>query len=157
MLPPVKISIPRSKSGKLNLPAPKRPRLDNGDEPELLEGSTNGMEASAGEERFAKALNKITSVDGFEFRYTVGAPRNMPGFKEVDFLVQARGLVYPIEVDTEFTHRNKGQKDKLHDAILLNELSKQGMNVYPNVLHLDGESDLVSQDNADRTAKRLFQ
>lgn len=157
MLPPVKIKVPRNKSGKLDLPAPYRPRIDNGGEAELLEGNVNGMKASAGEERFAKALRKITSVDGFEFRYTIGAPRGLPGWKELDFVVSKAGMIYAIEVDTAFTHRDKQRADVLHDAIALQELAKLGMQLHPVVIHLDGESDLIDQQKADMTAKRLFQ
>lgn len=157
MLPPVKVRIPRKKKTKLDLPAPYRPRIDNGGEAELLEGSVNGMKASAGEERFAKALRKISAVDGFEFRYTIGAPRGLPGWKELDFVVVKGGTLYAVEVDTAFTHRDKKASDKLHDAIALQELSKLGLEVYPVIIHLDGESDLADQQKADGTAKRLFQ
>ena len=157
MLPPVKVSVPRKKIGKLDLPAPYRPRIDDGGEAELLEGKVNGMKASAGEERFAKALRKITAVDGFEFRYTIGAPRGLPGWKELDFVVVKGGTLYAVEVDTAFTHRDKQASDTLHDAIVLQELAKLGMQLHPIVIHLDGESDLVTQQNADNTAKRLFQ
>lgn len=157
MLPAVKIKVSRKKSGKLDLPAPYRPRIDNGGEAELLEGQVNGMKASAGEERFAKALRKITSVDGFEFRYTIGAPRGLPGWKEVDFIVQKQGTLYAIEVDTAFTHRDKKASDALHDGIVLKELAKLGLQLYPVVIHLDGESDLVDQQKADQTAKRYLQ
>ena len=66
-------------------------------------------------------------------------------------------MVYPVEVDTEFTHRNKGEADRLHDAKALVELEQAGMSVYPQVLHIDGESELVDQRAADATARRLFQ
>lgn len=157
MLPAVKVRVPRNRSGKLKLPAPQRPRLESGGEAELLEGQVNGMKASAGEERFAKALRKITAVDGFEFRYTIGAPRGLPGWKELDFVVVKGGTLYAIEIDTAFTHRDKGASDTLHDAIVLKELKKLGMNLHPVVIHLDGESDLTDQKGADTTAKRLFQ
>jgi hypothetical protein len=154
MFPAIKVYVPRKKA-KRKLPAPMRPRLDSGMEAELLSGNINGMKASAGEERFAKALRKIAAVDGFEFRYTT-MPRGLPGYKELDFLVQARNMVYAIEVDTAFTHRDKGRADVLHDAIILAHLEQKGYQVFATVIHLDGESDLVNQQNADRTAKGYF-
>jgi Holliday junction resolvase-like predicted endonuclease len=103
----------------------------------------------------ARALGKVQAP--FEFRYTLGAPRGLPGWKELDFLVQKNGMVYPVEVDTEFTHRNKGEADRLHDAIVLSELEQEGYQVFPQVIHVMGESDLIDQRAADATAKRLFQ
>lgn len=157
MLPAVKVTVPRNKSGKLKLPAPQRPRLDNGSQEEVLEGQVQGMKASAGEERFAKALAKITAVDSFQFRYTIGAPRGLPGWKELDMLIVSRNTLYAIEIDTAFTHRDKKASDILHDAIVLKELAKLGMQIYPVVIHLDGESDLMDQKSADATAKKIFQ
>ena len=150
-LPPVKIR--RIRSPKVDN-TPRRPAWDNGDEAELLEGQVNGMKASAPEERMAKALSgkKIP----FEFRYTLGAPRGLPGFKELDFLIQANGQYYAVECDTEFTHRNKGASDVLHDAIVLKDLRGEGFQVFPEVLHIMGETDLADQLSANNTVKRLF-
>lgn len=115
------------------------------------------MKASAGEERFAKALAKITAVDGFQFRYTIGAPRGLPGWKEIDFVVIKQNMLYAFEVDTAFTHRDKKASDVLHDAIALKELAKLGYLLHPVIIHIDGESDLIDQQRADRTAKRYLQ
>jgi len=155
-LPKIKVGHIRRKP-KVILPAPHKPRADTGDEAELLGGMVQNKKASAPEERFAKALDKLPSVDGYEFRYTIGAPRGMPGWKELDYLVSARGMVYAFEVDTEFTHRQKGKADVLHDAIVLKDLEKDGMDVaFQQVFHLMGETDLVDQKWADSTAKRIF-
>jgi len=155
-LPPVKIR--KARRPRPILPSPHKPRVDTGDEPEILGGEVQNKKASAPEERLAKALDKVPSVDAYEFRYTIGAPRGMPGWKELDFLISARGQVFAVEVDSEFTHRNKsGRGDVLHDAIVLQDLNKQGMQVYPSVIHLNMESELVDQKWADATAKRLFQ
>lgn len=137
------------------MPAPFKPDIAP-DNAEVLSGEVMGMKASAPEERLYKALGKTGKVKGMRFRYAVGAPRGLPGWKECDFVVESMGLVYLIEVDTLFTHRNKKEKDRLHDAILLNEMNKQGMNIYPRVIHLDGDTELVDQQNADTAAKRIF-
>ena len=154
MLPRIVVIKPRRKA-KYNLPAPARPRLDSGTEAELLSGTIDGMKASAGEERFANALRKIPAVEGFEFRYTT-MPRGLPGYKELDFLIQAHGMMYAVEVDTAFTHRDKGRADVLHDAIIMSHLEQKGYQVFASVIHLDGESDLITQKDADRTAKGYF-
>jgi len=153
-LPPVKVPKIR-KPRDLNIPAPRRPSLDNGDEAELLVGEVMGMKASAPEERMAKALGKAQVP--FEFRYTVGAPRGLPGWKEIDFVASKNGMVYPIEVDTEFTHRNKGEADEIDNAqplCLSCNLKKATKIIDYKVM---GETDLVDQRAADATAKRLFQ
>jgi len=154
-LPPVK--VPRVRKPRPVLPSPQRPRADTGDQPEILEGTVQNKKASAPEERLAKALNKLPSVDGYNFRQTLGAPRGLPGWFEIDFVVSARGMVYAIEVDSEFTHRNKsGRSDVLHDAKALKQLAGQGHQVYPQVIHLNMESELIDQKWADVSAKRLF-
>ena len=152
-LPPVRIR--KNRPPKTITPAPHKPRVDAGEEAEALTGEVQGKKASSYEERLFGALDKIGVTA--EFRYTVGAPRGMPGWKEVDALIPVHGLVYAVEVDTAFTHREKQRADVLHDAIVLRELEEQGMNVYPRVIHLDGESDLVDRKWALATVKRLFQ
>lgn len=154
-LPPLK--IPKSRRAlRPSLPAPHRPRLTDREEPEVLGGSVQNMKASQPEERFAKALDKVGTIEGYEFRRTIGAPRGLPGWKELDFLVAARGQYYAIEVDSAFSHRDKGRADVLHDAIVLRDLEKDGLQVYPSVIHLHMESELIDQRWADTTAKRLF-
>lgn len=152
-LPQVKVR--RVRPPRQELPSPQKPDITH-QEAEVFAGQVMGMKASQPEERLYRALKKNAKVHGMEFRFTIGAPRGLPGWKELDFLVASFGLVYAIEVDTAFTHRDKGESDRLHDAIVLNDLQKQGYNVYPRVIHLDGESDLVDQKNADTTAKRMF-
>lgn len=139
----------------IKIALPPKPQFQPSVEQEQLIGEVRGMKASAPEERLAKALDK----SGFQylFRYSVGAPRNMPGWKELDFLVSAKGMLFPIEVDTAFTHREKANTDVLHDAIVLNdtELNTMGQ-LYPKVTHADGESDLVNQKAAEQFVKESF-
>jgi hypothetical protein len=122
---------------------------------EQLTGVVNGMQASAGEERLANALSKANIP--FLFRYAVGAPRNMPGWKELDFVVMSGGMIHPIEVDTAFTHREKHQTDILHDAIIENDSQLHYMGqVFPQVRHVDGDSDLANSKNATEFVKKTF-
>lgn len=118
-------------------------------------GTVKGVKASAPEERLARALDQA----GYQylFRYSVGAPRGLPGWKELDFAVYAAGLVNPIEVDTAFTHRNKAASDQLHDAIIMNdfELKSMGM-LAPSVRHADGDTELASMTNARQYVKKTF-
>lgn len=151
-IPPVRIHIPRRP--KVILPSPHKPRADTGNEPEGLSGTVQDKKASQPEERLANALDKQRTE--YEFRHTIGAPRGLPGWKEVDFVVAAFGQVYAIEVDTAFTHREKGRADVLHDAIVLAELKQEGMQVHPTVLHVDGESDLADRTRATAWVKQRF-
>lgn len=137
----------------INLPT--LPRLSDNDSPEQLMGSVNGMQASAPEERLARALDKAGIQ--YLFRYTVGAPRGLPGWKELDFLIPNNGILYAVEVDTAFTHRNKANSDVLHDAIIQNDPQIQMMGtLWPTTLHADGDSELSSSDNAQGYVKRTF-
>jgi hypothetical protein len=151
-----RVKIRRLRTAKPTVPAPYKPRLDDGSEPEFLAGEVQGKKASAPEERLFNAMMKNEHIEQATFRYTIGAPRGLPGWKELDALVAARGMVYAIEVDTAFTHRDKKSSDVLHDAIVLADLRKQGMNVYPTVQHVDGERDLSTQPLADAYVKRFF-
>lgn len=134
---------------------PSFPSQTSETEAEQLTGSVQGKKASAPEERMAKALDKAGIQ--YIFRYVVGAPKGLPGWKELDFLVAANGVMNAIEVDTAFTHRNKANSDVLHDAIVLNDREIQSMGeIWPQVRHVDGDSDLASQKNADRFVKMHF-
>lgn len=134
---------------------PSRPRIGGGDIPEQLTGVVQGVKASAPEERMAKALDKAQIQ--YQFRYTVGAPRGLPGWKELDFLILTKGVMYAVEVDTAFTHRFKSNSDVLHDAIIQNdpEIKSAGV-LWPTVIHADGDADLATDGNAEHYVKRLF-
>lgn len=123
-------------------------------EAELFVGEVKGFKASKGEERAANAFTKNEKVADFFFRMTIGAERNMPGFKELDFLVQAtNGMYYAVEVDSEFTHRDKGTSDILHDALVLESLKP--LDIYPQVIHWDIDRDLPDRRTAEQTVKNL--
>lgn len=145
----------RKERKRFDLPNPPRPSITT-DEAEALFGHINGQEASAPEERLANALRRKGLP--FEFRLVVGAAaRGLPGWKELDFLVYSRGVLFALEVDSVFTHRNKEQKDKLHDAMILNdpELNRMGT-LWPSVLHADQDADLATNEMAQAYAQRTF-
>lgn len=122
---------------------------------EILEGQVQGLKASAAEERAARALGVHQNVGGFQFRLAVGGARNTPGWKELDYLVWTKAQqFFAFEVDSAFTHRNKQNADVLHDAIILKEL--EYLQPYPQVIHLDGERDLVDMKSATQTFRRYF-
>lgn len=121
----------------------------------MLMGEVDGFQASAPEERLARALRKKNLQ--FQFRMTVGAPRGLPGWKELDFIVWSSGMLYAVEVDTAFTHRQKENADVLHDAIILNDPELQAMGTfYPKVFHADGDHDLADLFGANRWVTFTF-
>jgi hypothetical protein len=123
-------------------------------EPELLTGLVKGWKASKGEERAAIAISRNTHIAEYVFRMTIGAERNMPGFKELDFLITTTyGMYYAVEVDSAFTHREKGTSDILHDAIILQNLKH--LNIYPQVIHWDIDRDLPDIPTAEKTVRNL--
>lgn len=130
----------------------RRTGLDT--ERETLSGSVNGFKASAPEERAVRGAVKHPKVIGVTFRMTIGAGRNLPGFKELDILLETPGMFYAIEVDSAFTHRDKGTSDVLHDAIVLENLKH--LNIYPRVIHWDQDADLSTQKQADQTVRNLI-
>ena len=139
----------------MDISLPGFPQLSPRDEPEALTGYVNEVDASAPEERLARALDKAGIT--YLFRWTVGAPRGLPGWKEVDFIVQTGGLIYAVEVDTAFTHRTKANADVLHDAIILNDRYLNSMGtLYPQVLHADGDSELADDKNSSSYVKQRF-
>lgn len=125
-------------------------------EGEQLLGVVQGKEASAPEERMANALRKAGLP--FEFRLVVGAPaKGLPGWKELDFLVWKGGVMFAVEVDTAFTHRNKEQKDKLHDAIILHDAEIRSMGqLWPEVIHANGDQELADNESALAYVNRRF-
>ncbi len=82
--------------------APKRmfisPVTDQ--EPEMT-GYVNGRKASDLEERWARTMRGSERVDGFHFRkiyFTI------PNHVELDYLMFAGALVYPIQLDSTWIH-----------------------------------------------------
>lgn len=148
---PFKFRIQRHRSD-INLPG--FPDISTPEE-DTLTGMVGDKQASAGEENLARALDKAGI--SYEFRYVVGAPKGLPGWKELDFLISHNGMLYALEVDTAFTHRNKEYKDVLHDSIILNdpEINSYGT-LYPQVFHADGELDLTTKDTSRAYVRRTF-
>jgi hypothetical protein len=145
----------RAQRSPIKISLPSFPSTQATTEPEQLTGVVQGLQASAPEERFAKALDRHGV--NYKFRTVVGAPKGMPGWKELDFLILSGGLLYASEVDTAFTHRKKQYADVLHDAIILNDKEIQSYGqLYPQVRHVDGDSDLSSQELADAYVQKNY-
>jgi hypothetical protein len=139
---------------RMVVPAPSQPQIA-GEATEPLTGMVNGMTASANEEYMAMALKSAKM--NFMFRYVVGAPKGLPGWKELDFLILDNGVVYLMEMDTAFTHRTKEQKDILHDALLVNDPNLKTLGtIWPTVTHVDGDTDSSSKESARAFIRKRF-
>lgn len=122
---------------------------------ESLTGVVQNKQASAPEERLATALDEAGI--SYEFRFNFGAPKPLPGWKELDFLISHGGLLYATEVDTLFTHRLKGYSDPLHDALILADKNISVMGtLYPHVFHASGDTELASPEGAKLYVKQNF-
>ena len=118
-------------------------------EKEQLYGFVRDMAASDIEERFARALDKLEK--NYWFRLPVGAPRGMPGYNEVDFLV-ASGGYYPIQIDGEYSHIGREAKDMLTDAKVMVALREYNPFPVKHILY----TSLGNQRAADMAARELF-
>lgn len=137
-------------------PAPHviKPRIAA--EAEQLSGQVKGIDAAQGEERFARALNGV--VNNYYFRINpTGVPTGMPGWLELDFLVQTRNFAWrAFEIDgMEFVHRGarKAAEALVKDLRRREGLAGMGI-VVQEIEHVD-EGKLQTLDDAKRTVREL--
>ncbi len=119
---------------------------------EELTGYVRGIPAnSEAEERFARGLEKNPNVVGYWFRVPMGAPRGMPGWKELDFLVQtASGQAFAFQIaDFEFIHHGAKATayDQIESQLIKDYLSKDGF-IIDEVTWVDANK-LADQEEAD--------
>jgi hypothetical protein len=118
-------------------------------EKEQLMGMVNDMKASDIEERFAKSLDKLGLR--YYFRLPVGAPRGMPGYNELDFLVQSGGF-YPVQIDGEYSHLGSEARDAIADIKIMKGLCEYNPQPIRHVLY----TRLSNQKAADMVAREIF-
>ena len=129
-------------------------------EDEQLTGSVQNMPASDNEERFARSLYKNKRVQGFEFRKAIGAPKGMPGWKELDFLVSTISGFHAFEIDdTSFVHKGESArtKDRLSDITRRQALERDGIQLPAGIEHVDASAWLQNQESSDRRVRELIQ
>lgn len=118
-------------------------------------GAILGKPASDIEERSARALDKLVekSVLFYDFRVPVLAQKNMPGWKELDFVVTTYFGVQPFEIDGEIAHKGIQQKeeDRIKD-MLIDEIMK-GRQL--PIIRVPGE-ELKTQERADRYFSQIL-
>jgi len=131
-------------------------------EQEQLSGMVQGKKASDIEERFARALEGNKRIEGYSFlQHYFGPTRTTPGAVEVDFMVQAGGEWYPVQIDGEYAHKTQQQRDKdaQKDQILNKYFGKFG-NI-KNVMRIPDATTmhagiLDAQESADQLVKRIW-
>jgi len=134
----------------------KKPTFAN--EPEQLSGQVNGIDAAQDEERYARALDRNKAVRRYWFRINpTGIPKGMPGWLELDFLVETGFEYRAFELDDmEFVHRGqrKGAEMVIKDLKRREGLALMGI-VVKEIEHIDAAK-LQNQDDADRTVRNLL-
>lgn len=115
---------------------PSAPPLDKQADGEILTGFIGDQPASDLEERFANALRKLGAQ--FQFRVQImpgenpyflsGRGRNQTGAVEIDFLIQQNGIIFPVQIDGEYSHKTAEQleRDKVQDQRLNDSFRQYG-------------------------------
>jgi hypothetical protein len=129
-------------------------------ETEEYTGIIDGLEAKHGEENLFKQAYKTGAVMGHWFRVSIGAPRNMPGWKELDFLFLLKtGEYVAIQVrDYEFVHKGLEAEgsDMASDMFVLQELAKEGISVRGNSVISIDDNDLLTPELAKHTVQEIL-
>ena len=124
---------------------------------EGLTGYVNGRRAYSTEERFARALAKSDRIEKWWFDVLVHTPYQIPGQEnQVDFFVWSGGILHPIEIDGEFSHKTSEQKahDIERDAILNPIIQQRNPGALP-IERIPGDY-LETQIDADRLVREIF-
>ena len=133
---------------------PKEPlnRIASTSESEQLTGMVHGKEASDLEERWAGAMDRANRT--FIFEFLMETPFSLPGKdRQIDF-VDTTAQWQPFEIDGKIAHKSGAQKakDKTRDAILNQELRKQGA---LSIIRIPGD-DIQTPEDADRVHREIF-
>jgi hypothetical protein len=123
-------------------------------------GQIDGYKASQGEENFLKAAYKNGGIMNHIFRMSLGAPRNKPGYKELDFLLTSKsGEHIAIQIrDYDFIHKGQSSegKDMATDSFLLQELAKEGVTVRGNKILTVSDDDVATPELAKRAVEDIL-
>lgn len=119
---------------------------------ETFSGEIQGLKASDLEERFARSWDKRGY--GYDFRTANVVGRNLPGEVELDFSVDLKWAVQPVQIDGLIGHKTAEQKAEADakDAILNDEL--RGTGALP-VIRI-AEYQLVTQELSDRVVDDIL-
>ncbi len=141
-----------SKKPQYEFPSNKPKIAKEGEE--VLSGFVDGIPAARGEEFFMQEVRKLPNHRGSQFRMALGAPRNMPGWLEMDALVETVGGYRAFEIDDmSFVHlgQRESAEARVKDMRRLNGLLKYGITPMKGIEHIDA-ADL---DNRQLTKKTI--
>ena len=123
---------------------------------ELLSGYVDGKPAKRDEEFFMQEARKLPNVRSSEFRMTLGAPRGLPGWLELDALIETYNGFRAFEIDDmSFVHlgQRESAETVLKDKRRRDGLAKYGINIV-KVEHLDA-ADLETREAARKLLREL--
>ncbi len=124
---------------------------------EILSGFVDGIPAARGEEFFMQEVRKLPNHKGSQFRMTLGAPRNMPGWLEMDALIETINGYRAFEIDDmSFVHlgQRESAETKVKDLRRMNGLAKYGITPRKGIEHIDA-ADLDNRMLAKNTIAEL--
>jgi len=136
--------------------APGKPQFARDGE-EVLTGFVDGIPAKRDEEFFMSEVRKVPSVKNSTFRMAVGAPRHMPGWLELDALLETMGGFRAFEIDDmSFVHlgQRENAETKVKDLRRVAGLAKYGINVPKGIEHLDA-ADLETRAQTKNVVREL--
>ena len=122
---------------------------------EILSGYVDGMPAKRDEEFFMTEARRRPTVMSSEFRMTLGAPRNMPGWLELDALIETHSGYRAFEIDDlSFVHlgQREAAETVVKDHRRISGLNDIGVNVR-KIEHIDAADLTTRQDTKDLLRK----
>lgn len=135
-------------------PSSKQQTAKDGEE--ILSGYVDGIPAKRDEEFFLSEVRKLPNVLSSEFRMAVGAPKNLPGWLELDALIGTFAGYRAFEIDDmSFVHlgQREAAETKLKDIRRVDGLRKIGVNVR-EIEHIDA-ADLEDRDKTKTKIREL--
>jgi hypothetical protein len=128
--------------------------------PTPIGGTIDGLQARQGEINLFQAAYRTGAVQSHIFRMSVGAPKGLPGWKELDFLFLTKaGNYVGIQVkDYEFVHHGEAAtaEDLSDDAYILQELTKEGINLEGNKVISVDALDLETPEEAMKVVEEFL-
>jgi len=138
--------------GNFTIPAVK--------ETETYTGEIDGMKATQGEENVLRGAYKTGLLLSHGFRVPIGAPRNKPGWKELDFLLSTKaGQYVAVQVrDSDFVHHGEAAEasDIFNDRYIIQQLKNEGVNLKDGKIFTVDDNDVTTVEDAKRLMERIL-
>lgn len=143
-----------TKRHNVKFPSNKPKTASEGEE--VLSGYVDGIPAKRDEEFFMSEARKQQSVRHSEFRMTLGAPRHLPGWLELDALIETYNGYRAFEIDDmSFVHlgMREASETKLKDLRRKDGLAKMGIRVR-EIEHIDAAK-LETREDTKKVIREL--